>query len=88
MYFAIAHGTIQNGEIQKHVGTVDKFTLNLFDGAPQQAPRASRLRDIYFWHGVLMIVAWYILMIPATLLARYYKFIVPSWFKVRFYCRV
>ncbi len=83
MHFALAHGAMAGGQLVKHDGTIQRAIVNFFDGPQADAPVRSIAFDVFFWHGAIMMVAWYLAMIPATMLARYYKVIVPTWFKVR-----
>ena len=89
--FGLAHGDFDSatGRPLKHRGTVSIYKADLVGGKildPSSAPSSpgsnagARLSDLYFWHGILMITAFWLLMVPATLLARFYKSMVPRWY--------
>jgi hypothetical protein len=73
-----ASGKMRSGAMLQHRGTIGSIEVNLFE-AGYQLPRRSN--DLRFWHGLLMLTSWFMLMIPATFLARYMKALMPQWFK-------
>lgn len=66
-------------------GTSTRPGSGYFDGSTrslQHVPDVNRSQDLIFWHATLMIIAWFVLMIPMTFLARYMKASVPTWFSL------
>lgn len=86
--FAWAHGQITpTGQFLKHVGTVEGLNLNILQTSidPPSVPThwetvKTILQSAVFWHALCMFVSWWILMLPAGMLARYAKFVLPRWF--------
>lgn len=78
----------------KHQGTVRGWTLNVLNpepylnvGKPQDSSWkqwnrivAELLASPVFWHALLMLLAWWVFMIPGSILARYFKWAIPTWY--------
>ena len=80
-----AYGAIaDDGSFLKHVkGTIRTMDVNFYKpfSMGEDAVEANRWSSVLYWHAVCMIVSWFLLMIPAVWLARYFKRFVPAWFK-------
>lgn len=79
IFLLYAYGDVANGVPQQHVVRAP-VSMNFFVGVtPAPLPPGIAI-NFFMIHGSLMALAWSSLVVPALLIARYFKKKLPTWF--------